>query len=77
MLGPFNISFNAFTSGIEWNDRLSLQTASSSAQFFVNTFEVLFTGHSIPANEEFLIQKSYSRSWHSLVILHRTGMMNV
>ena len=61
-VGSSNISYSALTSGIEWNYRLSSQTDPSAAQAFMDTFEDLFTGHSIPIDDEFL--KSYSRSWH-------------
>ena len=61
-VGSSNISYSALTSGIEWNYRLSSQTDPSAAQAFMDTFKDLFTGHSIPIDDEFL--KSYSRSWH-------------
>ena len=61
-VGSSNISYSALTSGIEWNYRLSSQTDPYAAQAFIDTFEDLFTDHSIPIDDEFL--KSYSRSWH-------------
>ena len=61
-VGSSNISYSALTSGIEWNYCLSSQTDPSAAQAFLDTFEDLFTGHSIPVDDVFL--KSYSRSWH-------------
>ena len=60
-IGSSNISRSALTSAIEWNYRFSNQTDPKNFNLFSETFEDLFTFHSIPIDEEEL--KRYSKNW--------------
>lgn len=61
-IGSSNVSRSALTSGIEWNYRFNNTQDSQNFHLFYQTFEDLFTNHSIVIDDEEL--KRYSKSWH-------------
>jgi superfamily II DNA or RNA helicase len=61
IIGSSNISYSALTSGVEWNYRLRRSLSPLDYDMFANTFDELFSGHSVPATDEEL--KKYSFSW--------------
>ena len=69
IIGSSNISHSALTSGVEWNYRLRRSLAPTDYDMFSDTFNELFSRHSVPAADEEL--KAYSLSWRKprLVVL--------
>ncbi|MGI6366615.1 MAG: DEAD/DEAH box helicase family protein [Bacillota bacterium] len=69
IIGSSNISHSALTTGVEWNYRLRRSLAPVDYDMFSNTFDELFSCHSVPATDEEL--KKYSFSWRKprLVVL--------
>ena len=61
-IGSSNISKSALTSGIEWNYRFSSKKDRENYDKFFETFQELFTHHSIVIDDVEL--KKYSKSWH-------------
>ena len=61
-IGSSNISRSALTSGIEWNHRFSSLEDREDFCLFCETFEDLFTHHSIVIDDRELAR--YSKNWH-------------
>ncbi len=60
-IGSSNLSKSAWTSGIEWNYRISKNNNIEDFIYFKNMFEDLFLNHSIIVNEKEL--EAYSKTW--------------
>jgi len=72
IIGSSNISHSALTSGVEWNYRLRRSLAPIDYDMFSNTFDEMFTYHSVSASDDEL--KKYSLTWRKpkLVVLEST-----
>ena len=60
-VGSSNISRGALTSSIEWNYKFSKSSNKDDFNYFMNTFEDLYTNHSIEVTDEVLL--NYTKVW--------------